>query len=190
MDSTLVSAHYQLAINGGQATGSVDFETQDFTDQWIVMPLLGTEAQLESVKPADAQIIVRDGFYAFVSNHPGKQVVTIRFAAKVNAVPDGAQLRMAIAPASINTLTVTGVPQKQALRVADGTEVSEDNTGAKFLVAPEGPPRSRSPGGKIAGRSHTRVHGISSRRHFVHLTDGKLAYQTRVAALSRAMARD
>jgi hypothetical protein len=181
VDSTLVSAHYQLAINGEQATGSVDFETQDFTDQWIVMPLLGTEAQLESVQPADAQIIVRDGFYAFVSNHPGKQVISIRFAAKVNAVPDGAQLRMAIAPASINTLTVTGVPQKQALRVADGTEVSEDNTGAKFLVAPKDHLEVNILAEKSLAAPIPSAWNIEPQA-FVHLTDGKLAYQTRVAA--------
>ncbi len=43
------------------------------------MPLLGTEAQLESIQPADAQIIIRDNVYALVSNRPGKQVITIRF---------------------------------------------------------------------------------------------------------------
>ncbi len=181
VDSTLVSAHYQVALNGPQATGSVDFETQDFTDQWIVMPLLGTEAQLESVQPADAQIIVRDGYYALVSNHPGKQVITIRFAAKVNAVPDGAQLRMAIAPASINTLTVTGVPQKQALRVAEGTEISDDNTGARFLVAPQDHLEVNVLAEKSLAAPVPSVWNIEPQA-FVHFTDGKLAYETRVAA--------
>ncbi len=181
VESTTVSAHYQLAIHEAQATGSAQFEIQQFTGKWTVIPLLGAEAQLESVDPAHTQIIIRDNYYRLVSNRPGRQTVTIRFTTRILPAAEGAQLRLHIAPASINTLAVTGIPQKQALQVADATPLSVAKNGATFQLTPE---------------DHLEVNLVSAKsleapilshwkmepQAFVRFTDGKLAYQTRIDA--------
>jgi hypothetical protein len=181
VQSAMVSAHYQLALDGEQAEGTVEFEIQQFTDQWTVMPLLGTDAQLESIEPADTQIIIRDNYYSLVSNRPGKQLVTIRFAARLLPAPEGAQLRLPIAPASINTLTVTGIPEKQALRVADATQAPEDKSGATYRLAPRDNLDVTLLPEKSLAAPLSSSWNIEPQA-FVRFTEGKLAYQTRIAA--------
>jgi hypothetical protein len=181
VDSTIVSARYNLALDGDQAAGSAEFEIEGFADKWTVMPLLGTDAQLASVEPADAQVIIHKNHYALVFNHPGKQTVTIRFAAKLAATTGGSQLRLTVAPASINTLTVSGIPQKQAVRVAGATQLPADNAGAAFQLAPEDhielnllPEKSL----EAPIPSHWKIEPQA----FVEFTEGKLAYRARIAA--------
>lgn len=181
VESTMVSARYQLAFNGDQAAGSAEFEIQEFTNKWTVMPLLGTEAQLESVEPADVQVIIRDNYYALVSDKPGKQLVTIRFAARATPVTEGSQLRLPVAPASINTLTVTGIPPKQALRVADATELSEDKAGATFQLAPRDSLEVNIVPEKSLAAPVLSTWNVEPQA-FVQFTDGKLVYQTRIVA--------
>ena len=181
VESTIVSARYQIALSSDQATGIADFDIQGFTDHWTVIPLLGTDAQIESIEPVDLQIFIRDKYYALASNRPAKQTVSIKFAVKLVPSDDGTQLRLPIAPASINTLTVTGVPQKQALRVTNGTQVSGNKTGATFRLAPQDHIElNLVPEQSLAAPipSHWKIEPQA----FVQFTDGKLLYQTRIAA--------
>jgi hypothetical protein len=134
LESTLLAARYQLALKGDQAIGVVDYETQSFTDEWTVIPLLGAQTQIDEVEPAGVQLITRDGHYALVTNRTGKQKLRIKFAAKLTGTTDGAHFRLAISPGSINTLSVSGIPGKQTLRIADATQLSAEKDRASFRL--------------------------------------------------------
>ena len=43
VEATLLSARYQIALKGDQASGVVEYETESFTDEWTVIPLLGAQ---------------------------------------------------------------------------------------------------------------------------------------------------
>lgn len=177
--ATLVSAHYQLALNGDQASGSAEFQTQGFTGKWTEMPLLSTDAQIESVEPADTALITRDHYYTLVTNRPGVQKVKILFAVKITSSPDGDYLRLPIAAASINTLTITGVPEKQGLHVTDATrDPSQKDT---FRLA------SDDHFEMITESEESTTARAASRwkiepQIFAELADGKLAFQERIFA--------
>ena len=134
VEATLLAARYQLALKGDQASGVVDYETQSFTDEWTVIPLLGAQTQIDEVEPADVQLIAREGHYALVTNHAGKQKLRIKFAAKLNGTTDGAHFHLATSAASINTLSVSGIPDKQMLRIAEATQLSAEKDRASFRL--------------------------------------------------------
>jgi hypothetical protein len=134
VEATLLAARYQIALKGDQASGVVDYETQSFTDEWTVIPLLGAQTQIDEVEPADVQLIAREGRYALVTNRPGKQKLRIKFAARLIGTTDGAHFHLATSAASINTLSVSGIPDKQMLRVAEATQLSAEKDRASFRL--------------------------------------------------------
>src|SRR5436190_23658289 len=64
VEAALLSARYQLVLKGDLATGVVDYEVENFTDEWVTIPLLGAQTHVDAIEPAAAQLIVRDGHYA------------------------------------------------------------------------------------------------------------------------------
>jgi hypothetical protein len=134
VEATLLAARYQLILKGDQAAGVVDYETQSFTDEWTVIPLLGAQTQIDEVEPADVQLITREGHYALVTNRAGKLKLRIKFAVKLTGTTDGAHFRLAISPASINTLAIAGIPEKQTIRLADATQLSAEKDRASFRL--------------------------------------------------------
>ena len=181
VEATLLAARYQLALKGDQAIGVVDYETQSFTDEWTVIPLLGAQTQIDEVEPAEVQLIVREGQYALVTNHAGKQKLRIKFAAKLTGTTEGAHFHLETSAAAINTLSVSGIPDKQMLRIADATQLSAEKDRASFRlpaqnqldfdVIPEKPLTPPAP-----SRWKLSAHAL------VQFGDGKLNYTARLAA--------
>jgi len=84
VEAALLSARYQIVFKGDTAAGLVDYEVENFTEEWIAIPLLGGQTQVEEFEPADLQLVVRDGHYAVITNRPGKQKLRLKFALKLN----------------------------------------------------------------------------------------------------------
>lgn len=134
VEAALLSARYQLILKGDQAAGIVEYETQSFTDEWTVIPLLGAQTQIDEVEPADVQLIVREGHYALVTNRLGKQKLRLKFAVKLTGTTEGTHFRLATSPAAINTLSVAGIPEKQTLRINEATQLSSEKDRASFRL--------------------------------------------------------
>ena len=134
VETALLSARFQITLKGDQASGVVEYETESFTDEWTVIPLLGAQIQIDEVEPADVQLITRDGHYAFVTNRPGKQKLRLKFAVKLSGTTEGAHFRLETSPAAINTLTVAGLPEKHTLRIGEATQLSAEKDRATFRL--------------------------------------------------------
>ena len=135
VEAALLSARYQLVLKGDLATGVVDYEVENFTDEWVTIPLLGAQTHVDAIDPATAQLIVRDGHYALVTNHAGRQKLRLTFAVKLTGGTEGAHFALVASPAPINTLSVAGLPEKQTLRVLDATQLSADKDRVNFRLA-------------------------------------------------------
>jgi hypothetical protein len=183
VEATLLAARYQLLLKGDQATGVVEFETQSFTDEWTVIPLLGAQTQIDEVEPADLQLIAREGRFALVTNRIGKQKIRIKFAVKLTGATDGPQFRLAISPAAINTVSVSGIPEKQTLRIADATQLSVEKDRVSYRLRAQDelafdviPEEAVVPPTPSRWKLDTQA--------LVQFGDGKLNYITRLAASS------
>src|SRR3954468_10243756 len=132
VEAALLSARYQLLLKGEVGAGVVEYEIENFTDEWTTIPLLGAQTQIDDVEPADAQLIVQEGHYAFVTNRPGKQKLRLKFAVKLNGAADGARFAIETAPAAVNTVSVAGLPEKQTLRIPDATQLASEKDRVSF----------------------------------------------------------
>ena len=177
VEAALLSARYQLVLKGDLAAGSVEYEIENFTEEWTTIPLLGAQTQVDEIEPADVQLIVRDGHYALVTNRVGKQKLRLKFAVKLN----GANFALVGAPAAINTLSVAGLPEKQTLRIADATQLLAEKDRISFRL-----PAAERIEFEIVPEK-VIVPPIPSRwkldvQALVQFADGKLKYTARVAA--------
>lgn len=134
VEAALLSARYQLQFKGDLAAGVVEYEIETFTEDWTTVPLLSAQTQVDEVEPADVQLIVRNNHYAFVTNRRGRQKLRLKFAVKLNGAADGAHFTLVASPATINTLAVTGLPEKQTLRIADATQISTEKDRINFRL--------------------------------------------------------
>ena len=183
VEAALLSARYQIVLKGDQASGVVEYETESFTDEWTIIPLLGAQTQIDEVEPADVQLITREGHYALVTNRPGKQKLRLKFAVKLTGTTEGAHFRLETSPAAINTLAVAGLPEKQTLRIADATQISAEKDRAifrlpaleqlNFDVVPE---KAITPPVPSRWKLGTQA--------LVEFAEGKLNYVARIAANS------
>ncbi|HMG06146.1 MAG TPA: hypothetical protein VK581_11840 [Chthoniobacterales bacterium] len=181
IEATLLAARYQLTLKGDQATGVVDYETQSFTDEWTIIPLLGAQTQIDEVEPADVQLITREGRYALITNRAGKLKLRIKFAVKLSSATDGAHFRLAISPGSINTLAVAGIPEKQTIRISDATQLSAEKDRASFrLPAQEELAFDVIPEKALVPPTPSRWK--IEAQALVQFGDGKLNYTARLAA--------
>jgi hypothetical protein len=181
VEATLLSARYQLQFKGDLVVGVVEYEIESFTDEWTTIALLGAQTQVDEVEPADAQLIVRDGHYAFVTNHSGRQKVRLKFAVKLNGAADGAHFALIASPATINTLAVGGLPEKQTLRIGDATQLSVEKDRASYRLAAQEkiefelvPEKAVVPPTPSRWKLDTQA--------LVQFAEGRLNYNTRLAA--------
>lgn len=176
VEAALLSARYQVVVKGELAAGVVEYEIENFTDEWITIPLLGAQTQVDEIEPADAQFIVREGHYAFVTNKPGKQKLRLKFAVKMN----GANFALIASPAAINTISVAGLPEKQTLRIADATQIAAEKDRISFRL----PAAERIEFEVVAEKAivpPTPSLWKLDTQALVQFADGKLKYRARLA---------
>jgi hypothetical protein len=134
VEAALLSARYQIAVHGDLGAGVVDYEIENFTDDWIAVPLLGAQTQVEEIEPAEVQVIVLGDHYAVATNRPGKQKLRLKFAVKLNGAAEAQHLALVASPAAINTLSVSGLLEKQTLRIADAIQLSAEKDRISFRL--------------------------------------------------------
>ncbi len=134
VETALLSARYQIAVHGDLGAGVVEYEIENFTDDWIATPLLGAQTQVEEIEPADVQLIVRGDHYAVVTNHPGKQKLRLKFVVKLTGAAEAPHFALVASPAAINTLSVSGLLEKQTLRIADAIQLSAEKDRVSFRL--------------------------------------------------------
>jgi hypothetical protein len=134
VEAALLSARFQVVLHGDLAAVVVDYEVENFTDEWTTIPLLDAQTQVEEIEPADVQLIVREGHYAVVTNRPGKQKLRLKFAVKLNGGAESPHFALVASPAAISTLSVAGLPEKQTLRISDAIQLSADKDRVTFRL--------------------------------------------------------
>jgi len=134
VESTLLAARYQLVLKGDLAAGMVEYEIENFTDEWTTIRLLAAETQVDEIEPADVQLIVHQGYYVLVTNRPGKQKLRLKFAVKLNSATGGAHFALRASPAAINSLSVSGLPEKQTVRITGATQLATEKDRISFRL--------------------------------------------------------
>jgi hypothetical protein len=135
--ATLTSARYDLELHGDQLSGFIELEAQVFSDDWTLLPLIARDLPVDKIEPAGANIVLRDGSFALLTNKAAKQQIKLHFAATLAREGDHARLQIPNSAALLNVVTLRGIPADRSLQITNATQISNEKGVATFRVAPQ-----------------------------------------------------
>ena len=133
----VTSVRYEIDLHGENAAGVIEFDTQSFTGDWTVLPLINSDTPVEKIEPVDASIIVQDNNFALLTNRPSKQQIKMHFVAALLQEGGVSGLKIGGSPALAKLVTVRGIPADTIVRVPHATEISNGKGVATFRLAPQ-----------------------------------------------------
>lgn len=112
--SALQSASYAIALEKDSARIDGTFLAQSFREGWHLIPLVGGEARLVAVEPAEAQVVWHEGKYCLLVSARGPATATLTLAATRDAA---GSVSLSPAPAAAVTASVTGIAEGKTARI-------------------------------------------------------------------------
>ncbi len=127
--SAVTAVVVRVNFHGGVAAGTAECDVAVFAAGWQMIPLLGMPLALDSVEPADATVLVRNGMLCLLTDQPGRTRVKLTFAAGSD------RLTLQIPPVAVGRLEVAGVPDGMRVAVSGAASFG---TGSSYSLPAEG----------------------------------------------------
>jgi|GEM_PF-1482382 len=134
VESSILSARYDVQWREGTAAGVADFEVQTFRDGPQVVPLTGDGLIIESVEPKDATVVLRDGHYALAVEGKQKSKVTLRFTLPVRQTEESLAIECAISPAVTASVQIRDIPKGRHVAVDKALRVEATGDAEKWQL--------------------------------------------------------
>lgn len=134
VDALLRTADYQIQLDdvGRAAVVEASFEASNLSRDWQFVPLVGGRVQIESITPAEAQVVRRDDAYGlFLAPETSTAVVL-----KLNAGKLEGELGFAPAPATIGKISITGIPDDRSVEIEGAFEAVGSEAGRRLYSLP------------------------------------------------------
>ncbi len=167
---------------------SARFEVESYDNAWHTVPLLGGSGRLVRVEPEDAGVVWRDGGYVLLRQETGPVSLTLEFTSPRQRGSREQILELEPREATVQVLSVTGVPAERGLElngsplvVTDGvaTAALPQNSGSVKLSLISQPAEREQPKEVVPSTWE-----ISS-QILARYADGALHHQARVFARDR-----
>ena len=124
----ILSTEYRLVPGEASLSGSVAFEVRSFRQETLLIPLVSDSAVVSRVEPAEAAIVVKDGFYNLLVEGPKRQSVTLHLDWRGKKDGDTMSFLCGINPAAMSNLELAPVPEGVTVDVAGAVLGSRSNT--------------------------------------------------------------
>ncbi|MFA7343683.1 MAG: hypothetical protein WC003_05205 [Terrimicrobiaceae bacterium] len=121
----VLSAHYRLAPGGTTLSGTVAFDVRSFREGGLLIPLISDSLVVSRIEPADASIVIKDGYFNLVVDGLKRQSVTLHLDWKGKKDGETTAFQCGIHPAAISNLVLSPVPQGVNVDVAGAVEDSK-----------------------------------------------------------------
>jgi hypothetical protein len=124
-DSALLGARFRLSMVAGAPVVDATFRTAAFTDERVMIPLVGGNVTVESQQPEDARILIHEKMLCQAQDKAGTQTLVLRLLPVFGA--DGASLSVPACPAAIFETGDLGDERSVALNVGGREQVLGSN---------------------------------------------------------------
>ena len=124
----ILSAEYRLAQGESSLSGTAAFEVGSFRQGAILVPLISDSLVVSRIEPAEAAVVVKDGFYNLLVEAPKRQSVTLHFDWKGKRDGDSVSFQCGITPAAVSGLALSPVPEGVSVDVAGAVQESKSGS--------------------------------------------------------------
>lgn len=122
--AAVLSANYDLMAVDRTVEGTATFVVQTFTDGPHVITLIGEQARITSVEPADSLLILKDKAYAIALNGKVQAKVVLRLSAPLRETDGG--LNLNLVPCPLSSLRLKNVQANETAAIEGGVLTSKD----------------------------------------------------------------
>lgn len=161
------------------------FDVQSYLDKWHAIPLMGGDARLVKIDPPTADVAWREGRYELLRKEPGQVNVTLEFSAPRRM--GGREIFLKLTPenATVQTLSVKGIPDGRALEINGEALASQGGAGEWALTQQQSVELALGAAPEAAPEMNPSVWEISS-QILAEYRDGVLHHEGRVFARDTA----
>ena len=114
----VLSAEYRLAPGDDSLSGSAAFDVRSFVPDSLLVPLVADSVVVSRVEPAEASIVVKNGYYNLLVEGPKRQAVTLHLDWRGNRDGEAVSFLCGINPAAAANLELGPVPEGVTADVA------------------------------------------------------------------------
>jgi hypothetical protein len=149
----ILSAAYRLVPGNTSLSGSVSFDVRSFRQEAVLIPLVADSLVVSRVEPAEAAIVVKDGYFNLLVEGPKRQTVTLYFDWHGKMEGEAVSFLCGINPAAMSNLEMVSVTEGVTVEVAGAVQGSKPGT---WHLGPGGKLEIRT-AKKSAGQAETVV---------------------------------
>jgi len=124
----VLSAEYRLVPADASLSGSAAFEVRSFRPDALLIPLVADSVVVSRIEPAEAAIVVRDGFYNLLVEGPKRQTVTLHLDWRGRKDGETVSFLCGVNPAAMSNLELSPVPEGATVEVAGAVRGSKPGT--------------------------------------------------------------
>jgi hypothetical protein len=118
----ILSARYRLAPGEGSLSGTAEFDVRSFREGGLLVPLIADSLVVSGIEPAEASIVVKEGFYHLLVEGPKRQRVVLHLDWKGKKDADTTTFLCGIHPAAMSALDLSPVLQGVDVEVAGAVQ--------------------------------------------------------------------
>ena len=124
----ILSAEYRLVPGETSLSGSAAFEVRSFRPDAILIPLVADSVVVSRVEPAEAAIVVKDGYYNLLVEGPKRQTVTLHLDWRGKNDGETVSFLCGISPAAVSDLELAPTSEGLKVEVAGAVQGSKPGT--------------------------------------------------------------
>ncbi len=124
----ILSTEYRLVPGEASLSGSAAFEVRSFRQEALLIPLLADSVVVSRVEPAEAAIVVKEGFYNLLVEGPKRQSVTLHLDWRGKKDGETVSFLCGINPAAMSNLELSPVSEGVTVDVAGAVQGTKPGT--------------------------------------------------------------
>jgi hypothetical protein len=124
----ILSAEYRLVPGEASLSGTAAFDVGSFRQGALLVPLIADSVVVSRIEPAEAAIVVKDGFYNLLVEGPKRQTVTLHLDWKGKKDGDSVSFQCGINPSARSNLALSPVSEGVSVDVAGAVQETKSGT--------------------------------------------------------------
>ncbi|MFT5468196.1 MAG: hypothetical protein ACI8UO_003304 [Verrucomicrobiales bacterium] len=158
-----------------------EIAVEAFGEDWQVIDLLGIDASLVKVEPAEARVIRREGVFALLQNGPGESTLKLTFESPRRRVAREQLLTLDPLEATVRRMQISGIPPNRAVEL-NGVAQAGGESVSMTLSADSGDVEIALMAAQMQAEAAAPSSWNLSAQIVVRYEDGSLVYDGRLFA--------
>ncbi len=122
--SAILSSQFRLVPGETSASGTATFDVRTFREGAQLVPLIAEGAVISQIEPADASLVLKDGFYNLLVEGAKRQTITLHIVCQGKPDGDTVSFNCGIRPSAVSSIELPPASEGLSFDVRGAVKVS------------------------------------------------------------------